>query len=185
MTRIVYVAYILFFLILMGLVFVTPIIEMDGDATALYDAFEFTCHQKLSRSLCLFEDFSIGDCTDQTGEYVYGDRDVHVVEKDGISGYKMPVCSRDVGLYGAMLLGGLIYPLTRRLDDKTVYPGIFLLIAMIPIGIDGSLQLVSEMGILPFVYESTNLIRLVTGGIAGFVASFYAIPMLINIFSKD
>lgn len=180
-----YLGYMLFFGVLITLIFLTPIIARVNNADTLYSAFSLTCHQKLSRSLCLFEDLSIEDCTKQNGEYIENDRNATSIQTEKGTGYKIPVCSRDIGLYLALFLGGLVYILVRRLDDKTVYPGIFLVIAMIPIGLDGGIQLLSEIGILPFIYESTNLIRLITGAIAGFVAAFYAIPMIINIFSKD
>jgi len=44
---------------------------------------------------------------------------------------------------------------------------------------------VSEFGFLPFVYESTNAMRLFTGFLAGFAASLYAIPILMNMFGTD
>ncbi|MBN1169725.1 DUF2085 domain-containing protein [Candidatus Micrarchaeota archaeon] len=188
----VYFIYTLFFSLLVGLIVLTPFWAFENDSNALYDAFRLTCHQKLSRSLCLFNEgsgYSIADCIEQTGMYIPGDQDQIMVEKDGKTGYKLPVCARDVGLYGAMLIGALVYPLIRRLDDKSVYPGIYLVIAMIPIGLDGGLQIISDFllstGTDSFLYESTNFGRLVTGGIAGFVASVYAIPILINMFSKD
>ncbi len=97
---------------------------------------------------------------------------------------KMPVCSRDIGLYAAMLIGGLMYPLARKLEDD-VPPSIFLILALVPIGIDGGVQIVSEIGILPFLYESTNAVRLITGAVAGLAAAFYAIPILTSLVSKN
>jgi uncharacterized membrane protein len=45
-------------------------------------------------------------------------------------------------------------------------------------------QLLADLGIsiLGFPYESTNFLRLLTGGVAGFVASFYVIPILNRMF---
>ncbi len=187
--QLVYAAYMVFFTLLVGLVFITPLLAFEQDMELAYGAFSYTCHQKLSRSLCLFNDggYAISDCAPQQGNYITdpSDKTSIRVEKDGVVGYKLPVCSRDIALYAAMLLGGLLYPLARELDDKGVYPAIFLVIAIIPIGIDGGLQFISDIGLLPFVYESTNLIRLITGGIAGLAAAFYAIPILVNIASKD
>ncbi len=186
--RLAYAGYIVFFVILVGAVFAVPMLAFTSDMDAAYKAFSYTCHQKLSRSLCLFGGASgywIADCTPQEGEFIPGasDRTAVKVVADSVTGYKMPVCSRDVGLYVAMLLGGLVYPFVRRLDDGAMYPAVFLVLAIVPLGIDGSLQLVSELGLLPFIYESTNLIRLATGAIAGFAAAFYAIPVLANLVS--
>jgi uncharacterized membrane protein len=38
---------------------------------------------------------------------------------------------------------------------------------------------------VPFIYESTNTIRLLTGLLAGAVSAFYAIPVLMNMFVQD
>jgi uncharacterized membrane protein len=128
----------------------------------------------------------IADCTPQDGDFVTSptDRTGLGVIYEGVRGMKMPVCSRDIGLYGAMLIGGLLYPLARKLEDD-VPPSIFLIVALVPIGLDGGVQIVSELGILPFVYESTNAVRLLTGAIAGLAAAFYAIPILTNLMLKD
>ncbi|MDD5171434.1 MAG: DUF2085 domain-containing protein [Candidatus ainarchaeum sp.] len=186
----VYGAYVGFFLIIMAAILAVPLLAFQQDMGAAYDAFAYTCHQKLSRSLCVFSDgdgYWIGDCTNQTGGYVAtaADRRIVEVRTDSIVGYKMPVCARDFGLYGAMLLGAIIYPFVRKLDDKTIYPAIYLILAIVPLALDGGIQLVSEIGILPFVYESSNAIRLLTGAIAGFAATFYAIPMLMNMFGSS
>jgi len=189
-SHIIYLSYLLFFVIFVGSIFVIPLLAFDHDMTYFYDVLSNTCHQKLSRSLCIFSDttsYWIGDCTAQTGDYVPGGTDRHIisVEGSGFIGYKMPVCARDVGIYVAMLLGALAYPLMRDINDRRVYHAIYLIIAIIPIGFDGGLQLGSDIGILPFAYESTNLIRLITGGIAGFASSIYAIPVLVNMFSNE
>lgn len=185
----VYLGYLAFFLILTGSILAVPLLAFDHDMGAAYAAFSVTCHQKLSRSLCVFsggEGYWVADCTPQEGEFVTSptDRTGTTVAYEGARGMKMPVCSRDIGLYAAMLLGGLLYPLARRLEDD-VPPAIFLILALVPIGIDGGLQIVSEVGILPFVYESTNAVRLATGAIAGLAAAFYAVPILTNLVSKD
>lgn len=187
---IIYGFYMVFFVLLVGLILAVPLLSFTQDMDAFYKAFAPTCHQKLSRSICVFSDgkgYWMGDCTPQDLGYVSGaaDREQVKVAYGSISGYKMPVCARDFGIYGALLLGGLLYPLVRDLKDRSVWPAIFLILALVPIGFDGGLQLVSEFGVLPFLYESTNAMRLATGGIAGFVAAFYAIEILMNIFGDD
>ncbi|MEW6748202.1 MAG: DUF2085 domain-containing protein [Candidatus Micrarchaeota archaeon] len=184
-THLAYGIYVLILSALMGSIVAIPLLSFSQDMRWAYDAFGPTCHQKLSRSLCVFSEghwYWIADCTPQEGEYVsqIADRESVAVEEGSVVGHKMPVCARDFGLYGAMLLGALAYPLIRRLDEPTLYPAIYLLLAMVPIGLDGGVQLVSELGLLPFVYESSNLMRILTGGIAGFAASFYAIPLIVG-----
>ncbi len=188
-TLLVYAGYITFFALLVGSVFFVPYLAFKQDMQAYYTAFSYTCHQKLSRSLCLFSGttgYWIADCLPHGG-YVSDPvdrKEINVEDATGAIGYKLPVCARDLGLYCAMLIGGLFYPFVKKLDEHLMYPGIFLILAMVPIGLDGGIQLISEFGLLPFVYESTNLLRLITGAIAGFVAAFYAIDILLNMFDK-
>jgi len=185
---IIYSVYMLFFMLLVGTIILVPLLSFSQDMGAFYKLFAPTCHQKISRSLCVFSDGSssywLGDCTAQGDGYVFdqSDREQVRVVSGSVTGYKMPVCARDLGIYGALLFGGLLYPLVRDIKDKSVWPAIFLILAMVPIGLDGGIQLVSELGFLPFVYESTNAMRLATGAISGFVAAFYAIPILVNMF---
>ena len=183
-----YLAYMLFFALLMGAIIITPLLSFKEDMGVYYNAFSYTCHQKISRSLCLFSGSSgywIGDCTPQNGTFVDTIEDrLQIKEVYGsVIGYKMPVCSRDIGLYLAMLIGGLAYPFCRRIDDRRVMPAKYLVAAMVPLGIDGTVQLLSDLGLLPFAYESTNELRLITGAIAGVAAAFYAIPILVNLVS--
>ena len=188
--HIIYAAYMVFFTILVGSILATPLLAFSHDVGPIYDGFSYACHQKLSRSLCVFNDgqgFWIADCIPQTGEYVadLADRTTTRVEIDGQVGYKMPVCSRDMGLYAAMLIGGAIYPIVRGLKDRGIYPAIYLIIAIIPLGLDGGVQFISDAGGIPLAYESTNSIRLLTSAIAGLASAFYAIPVLINMFCEE
>ena len=188
--------YFIFTLILtlaLVLMFYTPYLAFlqDPIAPALYNyGFSWACHQKISRSICLFKNneggYSFADCIKQTGVYVPNDnKQLSILDERGFLGYKLPVCARDVGIYTALLLGMLIYPFVRKINDKGVPPGIFLLLALIPMGLDGGIQLLSELGLSLFGnYESTNAIRLVTGAIAGFILPFYIMPLYHHYRSK-
>lgn len=187
-SHVIFALYVGFLAVLMAAIAVTPHIahSSEEDAQWLYDAFAVTCHQKLSRSSCLFngDGYSIAPCTEQTGEKVDGDNKIIRSEIDGKVGYKFAVCARDLGLYGALLLGALAYPFFRRLDSTEVPPPVFLIIAIVPFALDGSIQLFTN--IFPDIigiYESANITRLATGALAGFVASFYALPVLNSMFS--
>ncbi len=95
-------------------------------------------------------------------------------------GAQMPVCARDVGIYGGMLLGALAFPFVFGMRSTKLLPLWIFIGTMIPIGIDGGVQLVSGYFPLPLigVYESTNPLRLATGLLMGIVMSLYAIPLL-------
>lgn len=189
----IYAIFILAMLVLNILVLVTPVLAFQGNAianTLYHDVLSYLCHQKISRSHCLFqgaEGFYIGDCTPQEGEYTFDNpRQISIIQ-EGNLGYKFPVCARDVAIYLAMLLVGLTYPFFFRLDSREFPDPLYLIISLIPIGADGGLQFISDMGIhLPIIgmYESTNLARLVTGFIAGAVVTIYLLPILNQIISK-
>ncbi len=187
--ELIYLAYLALILIFCASLFIPPALSFSDEETGrkLYSLFSPLCHQKLSRSLCIFHDelgYYIDDCTLQNGTFVPNDQNLISAERNSSIGYKFPVCSRDIGIYFAMLLGAVAYPLIRRIDDENIPPPIYLIIALIPIALDGGVQFLSDLGALPLVYESTNITRLITGGISGFVASLYVIPILVNLFSE-
>jgi uncharacterized membrane protein len=169
----------------------TPFLAFENNVDSIYKVFSYTCHQKMSRSLCLFknnkEALKIENCLEIEGQYIPSNEDRTTIQtiKDEQIGYKIPICARDIGLYGGMLLSALIYPKIRKLKEVRVYPPIFFVLALVPMGIDGTVQLISEFGFLPFVYESTNAIRIATGLIAGVVATFYALPIIMSYIHKE
>ena len=188
--NLVYIAVITVMFLLCASIITVPFIAFSDEETAkgMYSAFSILCHQKVSRSHCVFHDelgYYFADCTSQEGQFVHNDGDVISVENNGAVGYKFPVCSRDIGLYFGILLGAVAYPFVRKIGDKQIPPAIYLIVALVPIALDGGIQFASDLGFLPFIYESTNLTRIVTGFIAGFAASFYIIPILQNLFGKD
>jgi len=158
----------------------TPFLAMQGNTAAdgLYTAFSLTCHQLTSRSLCLFRSnadasLSIGDCF-PTSELQLTKQNT-VVYPDKI-GYKLPVCSRDVAIYFAMLLGLIILPFLQKIETED-WPNKWILVAAaIPTAIDGTTQLFG-------LRESTNFLRLWTGFIIGIVLPFYILPILNSMYA--
>jgi uncharacterized membrane protein len=100
-------------------------------------------------------------------------------------GYKVAICERDVAIYGAMLLGGVIYgvPLVRRRLGPLRWWA-WILIGIFPIGIDGFWQLLTNypyrdllafLSFLPY-HESSPLDRTLTGGLFGLANFWLAYP---------
>ncbi|MGV8176711.1 MAG: DUF2085 domain-containing protein [Candidatus Bilamarchaeaceae archaeon] len=135
-----------------------------------------TCHQLTARSLCYFPATgSISDCKPEVkGD---SDRSAVVLASDGLYGYKFPVCTRDVAIYLFLLIGTLAYPFLKRIDNDEIPDPLLLIVALIPIAFDGGTQLIG-------LRESSNMLRLFTGAIAGFALPFYIIPMLNRVFGK-
>jgi len=107
--------------------------------------------------------------------FVYGFFSVTCHQKEERSFFlfdqQMPVCARCTGIYFFLLLGTVLFPLFKK--PKILWLYIFLL----PMALDGGLQLISS-------YESNNLLRFITGGLAGLIAPFFIIPGLDSMFRK-
>ena len=95
-----------------------------------------------------------------------------------IFNHKMGVCARCFGIYTGVLLGMLIYPFIRRLDNFKTPNKWYLILALTPMGIDGTTQLLG-------LRESFNELRFITGFIAGFVALFYILPVFLGVINKE
>jgi len=169
--------------ILLPLVAVPMYVDHKTIATAIYMLYSPTCHQYISRSQCFFESnasWGFGDCIiggshpiviteftpskmNYSGVFIFSRGEIGVNRADVVFyddriGFKMPVCARDFGIYLGSLLGMAVFLLFReRIRPFSIWVyGLFL----VPLVIDGFVQLLTG-------YESTNLIRLVTGLIAG------------------
>jgi len=91
--------------------------------------------------------------------YWLGDAECHQLSNRSyfLNGNQMPFCARDAGLFLGLALGFGFATFVRW----KIHP-VLVLVGLVPIAIDGGLQLVSS-------YESTNPLRLATGTLAGLV----------------
>ncbi|HEC33930.1 MAG TPA: DUF2085 domain-containing protein [Chloroflexi bacterium] len=167
-----------------GLPFLAPILMhagAEGSAQVIYALYRPLCHQLPSRSWYLF-----GDQLTYTAEelmLLVGPEALipHGYIGDATLGFKVALCQRDTAIYGAILLAGLAYGLTRRrLRPLPLWA--YLAFGILPIGIDGGLQFLSaalpllapSLAIPPL--ESTPLRRTVTGGLFGLATVWLAYP---------
>jgi uncharacterized membrane protein len=169
--------------ILLPLVAVPMYVDHKTIATAVFMLYSPTCHQYISRSYCFFESnasWGFGDCIingshplviteftpskmNYSGAFVFSRGEIGVNRADVVFyddriGFKMPVCARDFGIYLGSLLGMAAFLLFRDRIRPMGLP-VYILF-LVPLVIDGFMQLLTG-------YESTNMIRLVTGLIAG------------------
>ena len=92
-----------------------------------------------------------------------------------VENHKFAVCARCFGVYFGLLLGFVIYPLLRKIDEIEPLPRFWLFLAMIPIAIDWSLGAFD-------IWENTHLSRFITGLILGAACAIYIVPALVEIF---
>lgn len=85
--------------------------------------------------------------------------------------HQLPVCARDTAIYLGMLVGGLALPFIQDTKSRKIPPLWIFVLAMVPIGLDGVTQFLG-------LRESTNELRVITGGLIGIVIPFYLIPVL-------
>lgn len=91
-----------------------------------------------------------------------------------IGDHQLAVCSRCFGVYLGLLVGLVVYPLWRSIEDVEPLPRIWLFASMVPIGIDWSLGFFG-------IWENNHASRFVTGLILGFGCATYIVPALVEI----
>ncbi|MCU0851790.1 MAG: DUF2085 domain-containing protein [Thermoplasmata archaeon] len=93
--------------------------------------------------------------------YWLGDAECHQLANRSffLNGNQMPFCARDVGIFVGVAVGFGVASFIRY----KIHP-LIALAGLVPIAIDGGLQAVTS-------YESNNILRVVTGLIAGLALS--------------
>jgi uncharacterized membrane protein len=191
-----------FILLYFGLPILAPVLMKAGatlPANIIYTMYKPLCHQFGFRSFFLFgeqpyyplKEASIPGV--KTFEQITGFTDLH--NPAAISrfqarqftgnetvGYKLALCERDMAIYGAILLFGVLYAVTGR-RFKPLPWMLWILLGMLPIGLDGFSQLFSQIewpwlqALLPY-RESTPLLRVLTGALFGFTTAWFAYPYM-------
>ncbi len=189
----------IFLALYVGLPFLAPVfkkIGWNGPAEVVYKIYSPLCHQWAFRSFFLF-----GEQLDYphaaanvpgalTFEQVSGITDANdpsrtqarLFEGTPQLGYKVALCERDVAIWGAMALFGLIYTISGRRLPK-LHWAIWILVGLVPIGLDGFSQLFSQIpstfiqSILPY-RESTPFLRTLTGFLFGLSTAWFIFPLM-------
>jgi len=188
--------YMLFFngfvILYVGLAFLAPVLQHNGNVTPaklIYTVYGRLCHQLAFRSWFLFGEQPAYPraAADIDGLLTYNevtgldpfdiDSAVAFLGNSAV-GYKTALCQRDIAIYTGILLFGLIFSVTRRR-----IPGLpiaaWMLLGILPIGIDGVSQIVSQLpwDIIP-LRESTPLLRTISGGLFGFSTAWFGYPIV-------
>lgn len=190
-----YIKVIIFILTLfIGIPFLAPVLARNGNllaANIIYKVYRPLCHQLAFRSYFLFgEQFyyprALAHVPEvMTYEEVTGS-DVLDVEfaRDFIGnewmGFKVAICERDIAIYGGLILMGIFFELSgRKLKGLPWY--LWVIVALIPIALDGFSQLPSLAQNPPVwlpIRESTPLLRTITGALFGIGTGWFLFPMM-------
>lgn len=178
----------------LGLPFLAPVLLKNGidtPANLIYRFYSIMCHQLPFRSWFLFGEQAYypralaGVPGAITWEQISGKTTVDVFQDrlfvgNPLVGYKVALCERDVAMYAAMLIFGLVFAASgKRIRSIPWY--LWVLIGLGPIGIDGFSQLPDLIAGLPSwlpLRESTPFLRTVTGGLFGVMTTWYLYPLI-------
>lgn len=92
-----------------------------------------------------------------------------------IGGQKLGVCSRCTSIYFSFLLGVIVYPFVRKLNNINLPSLFYLFIGVALMLLDVGLDLLD-------VQKNSFLTRDITGGIIGIILPFFIIPGVIRVF---
>jgi uncharacterized membrane protein len=172
-----------------GLPFAAPALMKagaTGPARVIYTVYSPFCHQLAFRSWFLFGDQIAyprelaGTSLEAFGQATgIGEEDYLEARRflgNEEVGYKVALCERDIGIYGGILLAGILFSFARgRL--KPLPLKFWLLLGIVPIALDGGSQLVSQLNVLPIAArESTPFLRSLTGALFGVINVWMAYP---------
>ncbi len=179
-----------------GLPVLAPVLMQAGiesPAKVIYKLYGGVCHQLAYRSFFIFGEQTvypreaagvsgISTFNQSTGLSEEPTASAQLAARNFVGnesiGYKIALCQRDVSIYAAILIFGLLYAITsRRIPALPWY--LWVLIGLVPIGLDGVSQLLSQPPFSLYAFrESTPFLRVVTGGLFGFTTAWFGYPMV-------
>jgi uncharacterized membrane protein len=175
----------------LGLSFLAPVLMKIG-ATAparwIYTVYSATCHQLGFRSFFLFGEqpfYPRGEFAAVTGidpNDIWASR---AFLGNGLLGYKVALCERDVAIYASILLAGIAFYFLRG-KIRPLHWVLWIVLGIIPIGLDGGTQLLSYLPFFSFpARESTPLLRVLTGALFGIASVWFGYPYLQESMDED
>jgi uncharacterized membrane protein len=192
----------LFIFLYIGLPFLAPTLMKLGAETparVIYTIYKPLCHQFGFRSFFLYGEQpfyplaeanvrnvktfeEVSGIQNLDDPYSYTRFDARAFIGNETMGYKVALCERDVAIYLAILIFGVVYSLTGR-RIKSLHWMLWILIGIAPIGLDGFSQLFSQFNwpwlhaLLPY-RESTPFLRVLTGALFGLCTAWFAYPSI-------
>lgn len=179
--------------------FLAPVLMKAGANTParwIYRAYSVVCHELAFRSWFLFGEQAMYPRESAGVEGVIPYSEATGLDENDLwaarayygnemVGYKVALCERDIAIYGGILLFGVGFAVTRR-KIKPIHWVVWIILGLIPIGLDGLSQLVSQppMNLLPY-RESTPLFRTITGFLFGFITAWFGYPYVEETMSEN
>lgn len=155
----------------------------DGLAQWIYQPYKMMCHTYGFRSFFLFGPqvvYTRNEFDQQSGIDSSGPMGIlqsREFQGNSEMGYKTALCQRDIAIYFSMAVAGVIFALSRR--TRPISWPLLILIGIVPIGLDGFSQLLSQP---PFTFipyrESTWWLRVLTGALFGFSVAWLVFPLI-------
>lgn len=175
--------------------FLAPIfmkVGLQTPARVIYKVYSPLCHQLAFRSFFIFGEqlYYPRELAGMEGVITYGEAtgfdeyDLVTARQflgNDAMGYKLALCERDIAIYGAILLFGIVFSLSGK-KIPTLPWVLWILIGLGPIGLDGFSQLLSQTGLAIFDWlplrESMPFLRALTGGLFGLMTAWFGYPYL-------
>lgn len=157
--------------------FLAPLLMVAGltlPARAIYLLYRPACHQRPDRSYFLDGPQVVYSSEELKAAGVDAGVFSRDIGNDAV-GWKVAFCERDVAIYGAIFFGGLVYALVRRRRMGWHMRFRYYLLFVVPMALDGLLQMFG-------LYESTWLVRTLTGTWFGLGSVLLAYPYLDDAF---
>jgi uncharacterized membrane protein len=194
-----------------GVPFLAPVsmhLGWAGVGDMIYRVYSPVCHQFAFRSWFLYGDQTVyprqraevplGSFEDYAAqEPAFSGIDVNMLDADLIfaakqfrgserMGWKVAFCERDVSIYTSIMLFGILFAILTGLGVRVPYLPFwaYLLIAILPIGLDGFSQYFANPPFNGFglafypVRESTPFLRVLTGSMFGVGNAWLAFPYI-------
>ena len=137
-------------------------------AKAIYTIYRPACHQRPERSYFYGGPEAIYSVEELEAAGVDTNPFARALGNEQL-GWKVAFCERDVAIYGSIFLMGLVYAVFRKQLSARRMRFRYFALFLVPMAIDGILQLFG-------IYESTWLMRSLTGAIFGIGAVLFAYP---------
>lgn len=158
-----------------------------GAAQLIYQPYKLVCHTYAFRSFFLFGDQVVYARSESGGEFQQatgiamtpqGVIEARDFQGNAQVGYKVALCQRDIAIYLSIAFNGIAFGFVRKRAKPLPWLW-FILIGLVPIGLDGFSQLFSQypLNLIPF-RESTWWLRLITGSLFGFSVAWLVFPLI-------